>query len=66
MEKQPQTPHNAQMIYSPIKRIPIGVPIKKPNGKYILQVKKSNRGVVEDVPVEYLLEQIYQGNDGAK
>ena len=47
-----------KMIYTPVRRIPIGEAIKKPDGTYALRVKRSNREEFEEIPLEALCSSV--------
>ena len=43
-----------KMIYTPVRHIPIGEAIKKPDGTYTLRIKRNNRDEFEEIPLERL------------
>lgn len=54
-----------KMIYTPVRRIPIGEAIKKPDGTYALRIKRSNREEFEEIPLEKLCTSIIMNAEQA-
>lgn len=52
--------HDANMVYTPLQRIPLGLAMKKADGTYALRVKKSHGKDVEDVPLDALISEVIQ------
>ena len=44
-----------KMIYTPTRRIPIGEPIQRPDGTYVLRVKKPNKDEFDEIPMDTLI-----------
>ena len=44
-----------KMIYTPKRRIPIGEPIQRPDGTYVLRVKKPNKDEFDEIPMDTLI-----------
>lgn len=46
------------LIYSPNLKIPIGEPIRNTDGSIYLRVKNTRTNMVDNIPLEYLLQSI--------
>lgn len=48
-----------RMIYTPIKRIPLGAVTETPSGEKALRIKKPGKEVYEDITVDRLMSMIF-------
>lgn len=43
------------MIYTPKRGIPVGEPIQRGDGTYVLRIKRANRNEFEEITLDYLM-----------
>lgn len=58
--------HTSNVLKTPKHKIPIGIPYKTPDGKYMLQLKKHKSSDVEDLSIDSLLSMVISGADKAQ
>ena len=54
-----------KMVYTPVRHIPIGEAIKRPDGTYILRIKRSNRDEFDEIPLEKLCTSVIMNAEQA-
>ena len=47
-----------KMIYTPKRHIPIGEPLRRLDGTYVLRVKKANKAEFDEIPLELLISTV--------
>ena len=54
------------LVRTPIHQIPIGEPVKSPDGTYCLRIKKPKGPEVEEVPLDKLFSMVISTVEGQK
>lgn len=53
-----QDTRRKKIIRTPLHGIPIGEALRRPDGRYILRIKRPKGNEIEDVPLERLLSMV--------
>ena len=49
------------MIYTPLRRIPIGEAVQRADGTYALRIKKPNRDEFDEISMDHLVAAVIKG-----
>lgn len=58
-----RTAYKPHLIKTPVHNIPIGEPVKTPDGHYCIRIKKPKGSEYEELPLDYLISMVVTGAD---
>ena len=50
-----------RMVYTPLRRIPIGEAVQRADGTYALRIKKPNRDEFDEISMDHLVAAVIKG-----
>ena len=53
------------MIYTPLRRIPIGEAVQRADGTYALRIKKPNRDEFDEISMDHLVAAVIKAQEKA-